>query len=195
MRVYSQSACQSCLCFWLQQNIMLWPHMFLQRGRGGYFKPCFNCVFNLNADSAERVHKLFTCTSHTSEWCRDLDLHSPNSVLSEQLNLSFLIGLSHHVIFADFTHLTCQVSQMTFCPQFESKFWAHFILEFMAFSWCLWRAHWFLLNSLDIVCRNISSKQVTSFILPLQSMKGFPFIHHMYSVLLGHTVDLSWYYS
>ena len=52
-------------------------------------------------------------------------------------------------------------------------------VEFMTCSWCLWRADWFLWNSLDLVYGNISCKQAIAFVVLMQSVSHFspPDIH------------------
>ena len=72
---------------------------------------------------------------------------------------------------SSFMHSTRQVSPETllhylwsarhFCLQFELRFLARFVAEFMIFSWLLGTAHWFLWNSLKLVCINISGKQTS----------------------------------
>ena len=67
---------------------------------------------------------------------------------------SYLIGPSRHLIV-----YACDPPGRPDDICLEWRFLAHFFAEFMTFRWCLWRAHWFLWNSLELVCRNISGKQ------------------------------------
>lgn len=52
----------------------------------------------------------------------------------------------------------------------------------LTFHWSLWRAHWFLCDSLDLY-RNISGKQVPlAFALLMWAVKSFSFIHMVFSL-------------
>ena len=66
-----------------------------------------------------------------------------------------------HTLASSFMHMTCQVGQTTFCPEFESKLWAKFLAELMTFGQCLWKAHWFLWNSFDLIYENTQVNKST----------------------------------
>ena len=44
----------------------------------------------------------------------------------------------------------------------------------MTLSWCVWRVCWFLRNSLDLMCWNVSGYKQAFCILLIRSVKGFP---------------------
>ena len=88
-------------------------------------------------------------------------------------------------------HMTHQVRQMTCCLMFELKFWAHFVVKFATFCWCLWRTHRFLCNYLDLIDGNISGqKSCLHSCCQYNAWKVFCSCTTQSSVLLSHTTDL-----
>ena len=113
--------------------------------------------------------ELFADCFHTKEFCADLILYS----LLWNGQTSFLIDQLHQLI-----SYVIWPTKLTRCTQFESMFWACFVTECMTFSWCLWRAHWFLWISSVRWDPEKWINKLLVFVLLMQGMNCFPFIHH-----------------
>ena len=116
-----------------------------------------------------RVFYVQRLDSHFQSW--------PGLVQVDQ-QTSFLNGQSPGLIFM---HMTHQVESLRSSCR-----------EYIPFSWCLWRDHCFLWNSLDIVCKNISGKQACCIYIADTQRESFPLRWPLHSVSLRHTAKRSW---
>ena len=97
----------------------------------------------------------------------------PNSIW--KWRSSFLSGQVHDLLY--FAHYIT-----IFSLSFQAKVWIH--------CWCLWRAYWFLLDSLDLDCENKLVNMLLAFMLLSWSMKNFLFITAKKPVSFAHTLEL-----
>ena len=142
--------------------------------------------------SSQTVCKLFANRSHSKELDADLNLLSPKlpTIRTGKLACWLASRVTPSVV-----QMTRQVGQTTCCFQFESTCFARFASEFMTFSWCLWRAHWFLWNPLEVVCGSIDIR-LTNYLHSYcwcEAWIAFCSFTTWHSVSLGHTADLSWH--
>ena len=64
-------------------------------------------------------------------------------------------------VISSFIHMTPRVGQRACFSRVQETRRACFVVEFMTFTWCLWRAYWFLWNVLNLVYGRIWGNRAT----------------------------------
>ena len=123
----------------------------------------FFCVFLQN------IHKHFTCLKKKKLCLGQSDV--------SQSDVSWWGSLLCHVFFFFLFLHTCFLpgQQGDIFFSVEPKVWAHFVWKLITFNCCVWKTHWFLIWILSRETHQVN--KLLAFIMPMQSLKSFLFIH------------------